>query len=189
MADNVTILVVEDEDALRNLYETWLRDEGFLVRGAASGEEALEKWDDDVDIAIIDRRMPGMSGDEVLKASREQGYYIPVSMVTAVLPDVDVIGMEFDDYITKPVSHEKLIRVVDRLTTISTVRETVREFVRSGLIIHRLQNEHTMDELKTHAEYQELKQEFKQLQEELVGTADELTTYEKRLLIRARTRL
>jgi DNA-binding response OmpR family regulator len=109
-----TVLVVEDERDLADLYATWLQD-SYRVRIANGGREALEKVDDEVKVALLDRRMPDLSGDEVLDAIRERGIDCRVAMVTAVEPDFDVVDMGFDDYLVKPVSREDLEQVVSNL--------------------------------------------------------------------------
>ncbi|MDY7082664.1 MAG: response regulator, partial [Halobacteria archaeon] len=60
-----TIVVVDDEQAVADMYYEWLEGE-YDVKKAYDGEEALEKIDQDTDLVLLDRRMPGMSGDEVL---------------------------------------------------------------------------------------------------------------------------
>lgn len=109
-----TILVVEDERALIELYVRWLEDD-YDVRTAEGGEAALEHLDEDVDVVLLDRLMPGMSGDEVLAELRERTTDCKVAMVTAVEPDFDVIPMGFDDYLTKPVERDELLETVHRL--------------------------------------------------------------------------
>lgn len=112
--DKPTVLVVEDERALIELYVRWL-EEDYDVRTAEGGEEALGKMDEDIDVVLLDRLMPGMSGDEVLEVTQERIPDAKVAMVTAVEPDFDVIKMGFDDYLTKPVEREELLRTVERL--------------------------------------------------------------------------
>jgi len=58
--------------------------------------------DETVDVVLLDRMMPGMSGQEVLAAIRERGLDCRVAMVTAVDADFDVIEMGFDEYLGKP---------------------------------------------------------------------------------------
>ncbi len=65
--------------------------------------------------------MPGLSGDEVLKRIREQEMGTRVVMVSAVTPDFDVIGVGFDDYITKPVGEAEIRDVVERMPNPGTV--------------------------------------------------------------------
>ena len=112
--DQPTVLVVEDEQALIELYVRWLDDE-YDVRTANGGREALEQFDETVDIVLLDRLMPRMSGDEVLEEIRSRDTGCKVAMVTAVEPDFDVIAMGFDDYLTKPVEQETLLETIRRL--------------------------------------------------------------------------
>ena len=67
-----------------------------------------------VDIVLLDRHMPGMSGDDVLSELVERGYYGRVVMVTAVDPGIEVLDMPFDDYLCKPVDREDVRAVIDQ---------------------------------------------------------------------------
>ncbi|MFB6105679.1 MAG: response regulator, partial [Halobacteriaceae archaeon] len=60
-----TVVVVDDEEGIAEAYSYWLSDE-YDVRTAQSGAGALETIDEDVDVVLLDRRMPDRSGDEVL---------------------------------------------------------------------------------------------------------------------------
>lgn len=122
-------LIVDDQPGLVNLYRTFLKD-SYDVRTATSGSEALEAVDDMVDVVLLDRRMGAMTGDEVLQRLRERGNTVPVAMVSAVEPDLDAVGLQFDDYIVKPVEEEVIVDRVDTLTTYSTLGERPREYVR-----------------------------------------------------------
>ena len=64
-AEEATVMLVDDEPTLVDLYETFLSGE-YDVRTATGGTEALEVMDESVDVALLDRRMPELSGDEVL---------------------------------------------------------------------------------------------------------------------------
>lgn len=189
MEETTTVLIAEDEGALRRLYVTWLDQAGYNVRSAKNGEEALAKWDDDVDAVLLDRRMPEKYGDEVLEDGRENGYHTPVAMITAVNPDLDLVDMPFDEYIIKPTTKEELTKTVNELNSTSEIRGSVREFVRAGIKIHKLQQEHSNKMLQTHAEYQELKSSYKDLRQEISNMVDDLTVYEKELLIEAREKV
>ncbi|QCJ47974.1 MULTISPECIES: HalX domain-containing protein [Haloprofundus] len=120
------VLVVEDEADLADLYVAWLDDE-YRVRTAYGGHEALSELDDDVDVVLLDRRMPGLSGDEVLDAVRDRGIDCRVAMVTAVEPDFDIVEMGFDDYLVKPVTRESLLGTVSDLLLRSEYDDGVRE--------------------------------------------------------------
>ena len=106
-----TVLAVDDEPDLVELYRVYLQDE-YDVRLAKGGEEALSRMDDDIDVVLLDRRMSDLTGHEVLSEMRAAGYDAQVAMVTAVEPDVDVVDMPFDDYQTKPVSREDVRALV-----------------------------------------------------------------------------
>ncbi len=84
----------------------------YDVRRAYEGHEALELLDGEVNIVLLDRRMPGLSGDEVLSELRRRELHSRVVMVTAVKPDFDIIDMGFDDYLVKPVSKDDLFTTV-----------------------------------------------------------------------------
>ncbi|MEF8820989.1 MAG: response regulator, partial [Halovenus sp.] len=120
-----TVLVVDDEPDVADAYAAQLQDE-FIVSTAYGGQEALDKIDDAVDVVLLDRRMPGISGDEVLAKIRERELRIRVAMVTAVDPDFDIIEMPFDDYVIKPVSREDLFETINRVLRTSEYEERHR---------------------------------------------------------------
>jgi len=125
--EQATVLVVDDEPDVADAYSAQLESE-FAVSTAYSGEEALELLDDAVDVVLLDRRMPGISGDEVLDHIRERGIDSRVAMVTAVDPDFDIIEMSFDDYVIKPVSREDLFSTIDRLLRCSAYEQKLQEY-------------------------------------------------------------
>jgi two-component system phosphate regulon response regulator PhoB len=100
------ILIVDDEQEIRELISFNLQREGFSVVTAATGEEALSITQHKrPDLIVLDLMLPGMDGLEVCKAL--SAYDIPILMVTAKSEDADIIlGLEMgaDDYVTKPFS-------------------------------------------------------------------------------------
>jgi DNA-binding response OmpR family regulator len=126
-ASEATVLAVDDEPDLAELYRVYL-DSTYDVRIATGGEAALEAMDDSVDVVLLDRRMPDLSGHEVLAAMREAGYDARVAMLTAVEPDVSIVDMPFDDYKTKPVSKEDLLTLVEVLLHRAQYDEHSQEF-------------------------------------------------------------
>lgn len=127
--EETTILAVDDLPEYLELYEARLGDR-YDVETAEGGEEALDKLDDEVDVVLLDRSMPGLSGDEALARIRDSEYDCRVAMVTAVEPDVDVIDLGFDAYLTKPVSKETLVDTVERLLQRSQYDEEVADLYR-----------------------------------------------------------
>jgi len=122
-----TVLVVDDEEGLADLYGIWLRDR-YTVETAYDGDAAIDALDEHVDVVLLDRQMPGVSGDDVLEAIRERGLGCRVAMVTAVEPELDIVDLGFDDYLRKPVDRETLRATVDRLLRRSAYDDTVQEY-------------------------------------------------------------
>lgn len=116
-----TILIVDDEAELTDLYAAWFA-EDYNIRTAYSGKSALEQFDSDVSMVLLDRRMPNYTGDEVLEDIRAHEHDCPVAMLTAVDPDVDIVDLPFDEYIVKPVEREQLQEVVKQLIAESKSR-------------------------------------------------------------------
>lgn len=122
-----TVLVVDDERGLADLYAIWLEDD-YDVRTAYNGSEALDALDPAVDVVLLDRQMPDISGDEVLAEVRDRGIDCRVAMVTAVEPELDIIDLGFDDYLRKPVDRETLLATVERLVRRATYDTTVTDY-------------------------------------------------------------
>jgi DNA-binding response OmpR family regulator len=163
------VLVVEDERDLADLYATWLRSE-YRVRVAYGGREAIEKLDGEVDAALLDRRMPDLSGDETLKAIREEGIKCRVAMVTAVEPDFDIVEMGFDDYLVKPVSRSTLTETVENLLLRSTYDEGIQELFALASKKALLESEKDLATLESNEEYQELSEQVADLRTDLNET-------------------
>lgn len=126
-ANGATVLVVDDEAGLADLYAIWLRDT-YTVETAYDGKEALDALDEHVDVVLLDRQMPGISGDDVLETVREHELECRVAMVTAVEPELDIVDLGFDDYLRKPVDRETLRETVNRLILRSAYDDAVREY-------------------------------------------------------------
>lgn len=125
-AHEPTILIVEDQEGLAEAYTAVLARD-YEVRTAHGGEDALEIVDDDVDVALLDRRMPGMSGDEVLKELIGRDLDAQIAMLTAVEPDTDIFDMPFDDYVTKPIDNDDLLSLVETLLELDNYDEDQQE--------------------------------------------------------------
>ena len=107
-----TILVVEDDNTLREVLSYNLRKEGYNVLEAADGGKALELYRGaDPSLIILDLMLPVMSGLEVCRIVQSEKS-VPVIMLTAKAEDVDkVVGLELgaDDYVTKPFNMRELL--------------------------------------------------------------------------------
>jgi len=109
----VRLLVAEDDPGLRNVLERGLRESGYVVDAVADGTQALEYLRAyDYEVAVLDWRMPGASGLEVLQALRRRGSSVPVLMLTAKDTAADrVTGLDegADDYLVKPFDFSELL--------------------------------------------------------------------------------
>ena len=107
MADPSTILLVDDEEAVRKLLAFPLERDGYVVVQAADGDEALRRFgDQSVDLVVLDIMLPKVDGLEVCRRLRATSS-VPIIMLTARDDELDkVIGLELgaDDYVTKPFS-------------------------------------------------------------------------------------
>lgn len=159
------VLVVEDTPDLADMTALWLRDT-HSVEVAYTGQEALDILDSTFDVVLLDRRMPGMSGDEVLQRIRERELDVVVVMVSAVAPDFDVIGMDLDDYVTKPVEREEIRNLVERSLTQEHDDETVIGLNRLVQMKKILERSRTVSELQPHEEYRSLVEEIEELRDQ-----------------------
>jgi len=114
--EQIAILIVDDERAVRDSLTTWFREDGFTADNAADGKEALSKLETDAfDIVLLDIKMPGMDGMELLKKIRESWPDIVVVMITAFASvDTAVKALKDGafDYVTKPFDPDDLNRLV-----------------------------------------------------------------------------
>jgi CheY-like chemotaxis protein len=167
-----TILVVDDEPEIADLYATWLqRDHEVLT--AYSGPEALETVDETVDIVLLDRRMPRMTGDEVLAEIREQEFGCCVVLMTAVDPDFDIIDIDFDEYLTKPVMRDDIEETIQSLEGRADEDGPVRKY--HALVSKKatLEAEKTHSELRHSDAYQQLVDRVEELAAETDISAPE----------------
>ncbi|WP_282350222.1 bacterio-opsin activator domain-containing protein [Haloferax volcanii] len=122
------VLVVDDDEDLADTCRYWLDGERFAVETAYGGAEALCRLDETVDVVLLDRRMPNVTGDDVLEEIRERGLDCRVAMMTAVEPDTDIVEMPFDAYLVKPVSESEVKETVEELLVRSGFESGVREY-------------------------------------------------------------
>ncbi|WP_203300089.1 response regulator transcription factor [Marinobacter sediminum] len=106
------VLLVEDDDELRQLLARYLTNQGFTVREAANGRDGLAlAMGQDCDVVVLDIMLPDISGLEVLRELRASTH-IPVALLTARGDETDrIVGFEVgaDDYIPKPCNPRELV--------------------------------------------------------------------------------
>jgi len=120
----VSILVVDDEDTVRNLLQRILEENGYNVVIASNGYEALERLSQHkIELVLLDIKMPGLDGFSVLGRIRKTSN-VPVIMLTAVKETTtvrDTLSLGADDYVRKPFNQrELLLRIKAKLRRAET---------------------------------------------------------------------
>jgi DNA-binding response OmpR family regulator len=132
------ILVVDDEELVRLTLVEILRLEGYQVSAVENGPSALELINDDnFDLILLDLKMPGMSGVEVMRAARQLAPEMQIILLTAhgsLETAIEAIHHEVHDYILKPVDHEEL------LNSISKGLARRAEIRRRRLLLHQIES-------------------------------------------------
>ena len=165
-------LVVDDEKEVADAYALRLR--GLCdVQTVYDGPGALRATEEAaVDLVLLDRHMPGMSGDEVLAALTDRGYNGRVIMVTAIDPGFDVLDMPFDDYLCKPVDREDIRAVIRHQCTILGY-ELLGEYFSVESKRQVIAAEIDTDQRADHGEYQQTSARAEQLEERARRLIDE----------------
>lgn len=166
-----TVLLAEDETDLAAAYEAWLS-KSYDVRVANDGESAVGLFDETVDVVLLDRRMPGMSGDEVLEEIRSQGSTAGVAMITAVDPSVETVSMPFDEYLVKPVGPDELESIVETLLRRAEHDQAMRRHYRIASKIALLERHLNSSELANSEAYDQLQAELDAIDRELSETTE-----------------
>jgi CheY-like chemotaxis protein len=110
--ETLTVLFVDDEPAIRALVEEKFN-EDFAVRTAESGQQALARFDQEVDVVVADVKMPGMNGDELAEKLRTQRPGLPVIFVSAIPCGFgDDVEFDCDSYLQKPVDFQEICAII-----------------------------------------------------------------------------
>ncbi|CAN5913779.1 response regulator transcription factor [soil metagenome] len=137
-----TVVVIDDEDLVREVVSDYLTRDGFRVVGAADGVRALAVIEQQQPaLAIVDIMLPGRDGLSLVRELREAGSTLPIILLTARGDEIDrVMGLELgaDDYVTKPFSPRELVarvRSVLRRTGVGPVDDDAPTTLGSGDLV------------------------------------------------------
>lgn len=148
--DRIKILVVDDESRMRKLVKDFLVRQNYEVIEAADGEEALDAFYADKDIALIilDVMMPKLNGWDVCKEIRSTSK-VPIIMLTAKSDESDeLMGFELgiDEYVTKPFSPKILVaRVEAILRRTNKIGEAAESKEMGGIVLDKVAHQVTID--------------------------------------------
>ncbi|MBU0698085.1 MAG: response regulator, partial [Proteobacteria bacterium] len=116
---NIKILIVDDEQIMRESLAGWLERDGNIVATAASGEDALKKLSESrFDILLVDIKMEGMSGLDVLKRVKDDDPDVAVVMITAfgaISTAIEAIKNGAFDYLLKPFDPHELGVLIEKI--------------------------------------------------------------------------
>lgn len=180
-----TVLVVDDEEEVADVYALRLRNE-YEATTAYGGEKAIAAIDNGVDIVLLDRRMPDIHGDEVLAEIRDRGYDCKVIMLTAVDPGPEILELEFDDYLCKPVQKADLVAAIDHQLQVTQQDEQLSEYLEVTSKLALLEQELSPPELDESERIEELRERAARLENEVDDDADAFENIEADFLDIAR---
>lgn len=114
------ILIIDDEEPIRETLRLGLETEGYAVETAANGPEGLERFGTGAawDLVLLDQRMPGMDGLEVLHRLHEMNPSVPVMLLTAygsIELTAGALGSGARGFLTKPISLDSLREIVRKV--------------------------------------------------------------------------
>jgi DNA-binding response OmpR family regulator len=116
----VKLLVVEDDRTVGQYVKRGLEEAQYIADWVVDGSQALQAITDTTyDLVILDLRLPGLTGLEVLRTVRDRGHSIPILVLTAqdsIDFKVDVLRAGADDYVTKPFAFEELLARIEALS-------------------------------------------------------------------------
>jgi len=124
----VSIMIVEDERMVADILSEYLSD-SYAVEFVRTGEEAIAKYDQTIDVVIVDRHLTGISGDEVASEIKKLDEDALILAVSSLEPDNDICELEVDDYAQKPVSESEIKSRLELLLNRSELSSESREFL------------------------------------------------------------
>jgi two-component system KDP operon response regulator KdpE len=132
----LTILVVDDEPAIRRFLRTSLDLQGFRVIESDDGEDALDQLRRNaIDVLVLDLGLPGMDGFEVIRRLRAQGSSLPIIVLSSRTDErgkVEALDLGADDYVTKPFGIDELLARVRAAVRHRLQQEGERPVFKSG---------------------------------------------------------
>lgn len=166
-----SVAIVEDEVSIRRLYSEILEDDYDIIE-APTGDAALDLVDENVDVMLIDRELGDRSGEDVVHHLRGQGSDTPVAMVTAKYPELDLLEMDVDDYVVKPVGSCDLRALVERLLLRREYDVAIREFYALAAKLSVLRSVIHPFKLEGDDRYVRAEDRFEELRERALRTID-----------------
>lgn len=167
------VLIVEDETDLLDSYAALLETR-YTVETATNGPDALAAIDAETDLVILDRRLPEHSGEEVLSGIREQDFDPRVLFCSAVVPGPEIVPMEPDGYLHKPVSVDDLFDAIEKQLELMDAPAEVREYHTLEQLREAIESEGIETGIRNDPRYQRLLERI-EAAERAIDDASEIT--------------
>lgn len=164
--DSPKVLVVEDERTLADMYGSYL-EPAYEVRVVYSGEQAIDSLDFEPDVVVLDRRMDGIPGEDVLRAIEARNDGIRVAMVTGVQPDFEIADFGIDAYLVKPIDADDLREAVEHVRSLDDLDEMEIALSSKRLKRNLLEVEKSPEQLANNETFERLEREIARLETEI----------------------
>lgn len=168
------ILVVDDTEAVLELYSEWLDDND--VETALDGNRALETVDEEYDLVLLDREMPGPTGREVAVEIDKEGYDVHVVMVSSLPANFDMVEYPVDGYVQKPATQDDIKSIIRQYRRQQEYHDALEEYFSLTSKLAAIEAELSEDDLEASDEYERLKRRVGQKRAEVDGAISESST-------------
>lgn len=170
-----SVLIADDDRRIANMHAEWL-DREYDVQVVFDGDEAIRALGNDIDLAVLDRRMPGRSGDELVDWIRNNHLDCRIIMLTSRDPDTDILSLDFDEYLTKPTNKAEMLDVVESVLDRREYDDLVREYLALRSKQALLRVELSYETREADEEYGRLVTRIEELEEKIGDIPDEALT-------------
>lgn len=162
------VLIIEDNEQQAEMYSRWLGP-GYETRIASRTNQVFENISDDVDVVLLDRMLSDSTAEELLQASNQISEK-QVIIITGVEPGPDLIDLDIEHYLIKPVSKQDLLRSVKTVIKASQKTEKVRELM--SLMSKKDILDRSSHSLRGSEEYSDLVDRIRRLKQEVDNPED-----------------
>mgnify|MGYP000085473431 CR=1 FL=1 len=159
-----TVMVVDDEAGFADAVALWLEPE-YDVTVVYDGDDAIDAYGDHVDVLLLDRRMPTVSGDDVLEHVRDADGTARIAMLTASELAVADAALDFDQYLQKPVSEDDVREAVTTLKRRNAYPRALCDYLATLERLSELHATHDADRLDDEDSYAALESRLDDLRD------------------------
>ncbi|ESS08232.1 MAG: response regulator containing CheY-like receiver, AAA-type ATPase, and DNA-binding domain protein [uncultured archaeon A07HN63] len=179
--DEPTVVIVDDEERVAKCYKLFINDR-YEAHIATGGQEAVDTLTREVEVILLDRRMPEMHGHEVLDHIHAEDYDCRVIIISALDPDMEVLDYQFSKYLKKPIVKEQLLDTIEQVRMLDRYETLLTEYYQAVEKYSIMQSEFTSATLENNTQFQELEEDISHLRAEIDETLSVFNETTERLL-------